>query len=285
MTRARPARNVIAARIAAACMLALAASGCFNLDDALFDRSTLSSYSLRTTVIPETSRTQVVLESQGKKIYGYFVKSNGALPGYTIFYNHGNKDHLQYYWDRVELLYRTGANVFVYDYQGYGMSEGEPSEEGIYSDANAALTYVRSRADVDTSRIVYYGFSLGCAAAVQCAAYSVPPRELILEAPFASTTALAQSGFLTDASSAFVMKGTYDNAAKIRLVHAPLLLLHGESDTFIDIQKNGQVVFDNANEPKTFIRVKGANHSGIPAALGDTAYVGIIRNFILSGGK
>ncbi|HLP15434.1 MAG TPA: alpha/beta hydrolase [Bacteroidota bacterium] len=260
-------------------------NGCFNLDEMLFDKTALSSYSLGTTVIPESSRTQVVLTSQGKKIYGYFVKSNGSLPGITILYNHGTKDHLQYYWDRVELLYRTGANVFVYDYQGYGMSEGTPSEEGFYSDALAALTYVQSRSDVDHSRIVYYGFSLGCAAAVQAAAYYAQPRAIILESPFASTSALAQSAVLTDITSAFVMRGTYDNAEKIGRVHAPLLLMHGEDDTFIDIQKNGQVIFDHANEPKTFIRVKGAGHSGIPTALGAQPYIDLVRNFITSQGK
>ncbi len=256
-------------------------NGCFNLDDALFNQTKLSSYSLRTTVIPESCRTQVILESQGKKIYGYFVKSYAPSQMYTILYHHGNKDHLQYYWDRVELLYRTGANVFVYDYQGFGMSEGEPSEEGLYSDAAAALHYVLSRRDVDAKRIVYYGFSLGCAAAVNLAAAVMTPASLVLEAPFASTSVLAKSGYLLDLPSSYVMRGVYDNASKMKSVHAPLLLLHGESDKFIDIQQNGQVVFDNANEPKTFIRVQGADHSQIPEKMGEEHYIEVIRNFIV----
>lgn len=256
-------------------------NGCFDLDDALFNQTKLTSYSLRTTVIPESLRTQVVLESQGKKIYGYFVKSAGPLQTYTILYNHGNKDHLQFYWDRVELLYQTGANVFVYDYQGYGMSEGEPSEEGLYSDAAAALQYVLSRQDVDKQRIVYYGFSLGCAAAVDLAANVKAPMRLVLEAPFASSSALAKSGHLLDLPSSYIMRGVYDNAEKIKRVHVPLLLMHGESDKFIDIQNNAQVVFDNANEPKTFLRVQGADHSQIPEKLGQENYISIVRNFMV----
>jgi fermentation-respiration switch protein FrsA (DUF1100 family) len=259
---------------------ATALNGCFNLDDSLFNETKLSSYSLPTTIIPETSRTQVVLESQGKKIYGYFVKSNGTMPGVTILYNHGNKDHLQYYWDRVEMLYQTGANVFVYDYQGFGMSEGVPSEAGLYSDAAAALQYVLSRGDVDSLHIIYYGFSLGCAAAVNLAANVKAPAALILEAPFASASALAKSGYLLELPGSYVMRGVYDNAEKITRVHTPLLLLHGESDSFIDIQNNGQVVFDRANEPKTFIRVKGANHTDVPQKLGEEKYLGTIRDFI-----
>lgn len=270
-----------AASLAALCALA----GCMDLDDALYNKTALPSYSLGTSVIPESSRTQVVFQSQGRKLYGYFVKSNGGLPGVTILYNHGNKDHLQFYWDRAELLYRTGANVFIYDYQGYGMSEGSPSEEGLYSDANAALAYVKSRPDVDPEGIVLYGFSLGCAAAVHLAAYSFKPEALILEAPWASTTTLTQSVTLADITSSFIMRGDYNNAAKIRLVHAPFLLLHGESDTFIDIQHNGQVVFDNANEPKTFLRVKGAGHTNLPQAMGEDAYIAAVKKFIIENRK
>jgi hypothetical protein len=255
-------------------------NGCFNLDDALFNSQKLSSYTLPTTVIPESLRTQVVLESQGKKIYGYFAKSKAPQQIYTILYNHGNKDHLQFYWDRVEYLYRTGANVFVYDYQGFGMSEGEPSEDGVYSDAAAALQYVLSRKDVDRNRIVFYGFSLGCAAAVDLAANVMTPSSIVLEAPFASSTAMAKSGYLLDIQSSFIMRGVYDNAAKIKRVHAPLLLMHGESDSFIDIQQNGQVVFDNANEPKTFLRIQGANHSEIPQKMGVDQYIDVVRKFI-----
>jgi fermentation-respiration switch protein FrsA (DUF1100 family) len=257
-------------------------SGCLDVDSFLFNQKKLSSYSLSTTVIPETSRTQVTLVSQGKNIYGYFVRSNGAHSAVTVLYNHGNRDHLQYYWDRVELLYKMGFNVFIYDYEGFGMSDGESTESAIYSDAQAALQYICSRNDVNTSKIVLYGFSLGCVAAVNLASTSFPPLALVLESPFASTTNLLQSGTLLDIPSSFVMRGEYNNAEKIKRVHAPLLLLHGENDTFIDIDKNSQVIYDNANKPKVFIRVPGANHSDIPEIMGEQKYISTISNFILN---
>lgn len=251
------------------------------LDGNLFNAQTLTSYDLRTTVIPDSMRTQVTMTSSGKKIYGYFIQSRGEHPSYTILYNHGNKDHLQYYWDRAEYLYRTGCNVFIYDYEGFGMSEGTPSEVNFYSDANAALNYLRSRKDVDSTKIIFYGFSLGCAAATELAAHSFTPKKLILEAPFANMDALVRSGTVLDIPSGYVMKGTYDNAEKIKRNHAPLLLIHGEGDTFIDLTKNGAVVFANANDPKEFIRVPNANHSEIPDKMGTQNYIDTIRNFIL----
>jgi fermentation-respiration switch protein FrsA (DUF1100 family) len=255
-------------------------TGCFDLDSSLFNNDTLSAYSLPTSVIPESLRTQVVLTSQGKKIYGYFVRSSDPAEQNVILYNHGNRDHLQFYWDRVELFYRMGFNVFIYDYQGYGMSEGEPSEAGIYADAIAAYQYVRSQGFADSS-ISVYGFSLGGAPAVHLSSQVFRPKKLILEAPFASASALTQSATLLDLPSTYVMKGEYNNAEKIRRSAAPLLVIFGVNDTFIDIDKNGRVIFRNANDPKEFVAVNGADHSDIPAVLGYDNYIALVKAFVL----
>jgi hypothetical protein len=77
------------------------------------------------------------------------------------------------------------------------------------------------------------------------------------------------------------MQGEYNNAEKIKKVHAPLLLIHGIDDKFIDIDENGAVVFNNANPPKQFIRVPGADHEGVPSALGESNYIKTIRDFVL----
>lgn len=78
-------------------------------------------------------------------------------------------------------------------------------------------------------------------------------------------------------------KGEYNNAEKIKKVQRPVLVLHphGEADNYIDIEHNGVVVFNNANSPKQFIRVPGADHEGIPATWGADNYVSAIRQFIL----
>jgi hypothetical protein len=252
-----------------------------DLENMMYHQTPVSSYTLRTDVIPESKRELVTMTSQGKAIYGYFIKSNGTYPSTTILYFHGNWDHLEYYWPRAELLYKTGCNVFIFDYQGYGMSEGTPSEQGLYSDCRAALDYVLSRNDVTRSRLVFFGFSLGCAGAVDLAAYTFTPSALCLEAPYASSSALLQTGTLLNIPNSYVMEGEYNNAEKIKKVKSPVLVIHGEADNFIDIEKNGAVVFNNANLPKQFIRVPGADHEGIPATWGADNYVSAIRQFIL----
>jgi fermentation-respiration switch protein FrsA (DUF1100 family) len=194
---------------------------------------------------------------------------------------HGNWDHLQYYWLRAELLYKTGCNVFIFDYQGYGMSEGKPTEAGLYSDCRPALDYVLSRSDVSRSRLVFYGFSLGCAGAIDVAAYTFSPSALCLEAPYASSSALLQSGTLLNIPNSYIKEGEHNNAEKIKKVLRPVLVIHGEADNFIGIDHNGAVVFNYANSPKQFIRVPGADHEGIPATWGAENYVSAIRRFIL----
>jgi hypothetical protein len=221
------------------------------------------------------------MASQGKKIYGVFVKSNGTHDSITVLYCHGNRDHLQYYWDRVELIYRMGFNVFIFDYQGYGMSEGTTSESGLYSDGRAALAYLRSRPEVLSSNVVFYGFSLGNVVSIDLAANVFTPKAIVAEAPFASSSTLVQSGTLLDIPSSYMMKGEYNNAEKIKSVHAPLLIIHGESDKFIDLEKNSAVIFKNANLPKQLVRVTGADHSEIPAKLGEANYIKLVQQFIL----
>ena len=261
-------------------LLSLFFSSC-DLESMLYHQTPVSSYSLRTDVIPESKREFVTMMSQGKKIYGYFIKSDGTYPSITILYFHGNWDHLEYYWPRAELLYKTGCNVFIFDYQGYGMSEGTPTEAGLYADCRAALEYVLSRSDVSRSKLAFYGYSLGCAGAIDVAAYTFSPSALCLEAPYASSSTLLQSGTLLNIPNSYVMNGEYNNAEKIRKVQRPVLVIHGEADNFIDIEHNGAVVFNNANAPKQFIRVPGAGHEGIPATLGAENYVSAIRQFIL----
>jgi fermentation-respiration switch protein FrsA (DUF1100 family) len=260
-------------------ILTLAFPGCFDLDSNLFNNTELKAYALSTAVIPDSMRTEIILTSQGKKIYGYFIRSINSSEKNVVLYNHGNRDHLQFYWDRVELFYQMGFNVFIYDYEGYGKSEGEPSEAALYSDATAAYSYVRSRGFGD-GQITVYGFSLGGAAATHLASSVFTPKKLILEAAFASASTLTQSGTLLDVPSTFFMKGTYNNAEKIKNVTAPVLILHGVEDKFIDLEKNGKVLYRNANDPKTFIAVPGADHSQVPWKMGAAVYRDTVENFI-----
>lgn len=265
-------------RILLVVVLAFSFCSC-DIDKYLFNTQTLDTYNISNGVIPDSARKFVSFQSRGKNLYGFFVKSNREfdwVENYTILYFHGNKHNITEYWDRVEFLYNAGFSVFIFDYEGFGKSEGQCSEEALYADARAARYYLNSIQGVDTSKIMYYGYSLGCAAAIDLAV-QYPPKSMVVESPFASGEALVQSGTLLDIPGSFLLKGDFDNKGKIGKVHVPVAILHGIDDKFIDIEKNAAIVYANANNPKLFVRIPGADHTNVPQKMGLTEYMDFVR--------
>ena len=272
-------KQILATAIVASIVLL---QGC-SMDAFLFDNLALTEYNLSTAVIPASQVEAVTLNSGSEMLYGFYVKqpdSQRVEPHQVILYHHGNKHHIEAYWERVELLYRAGFDVFIYDYRGFGKSTGTSSEQGLYEDATAALDYLRSRKDVDTTQIVDYGFSLGGVPAMYLAAYKHKPRCIITEDIFASSEALVRTGTLLDVPGNFLMDGKFDNAEHARIRTSPLMMLHGTADNFIPYQQHGRLIYEAARQPKRLVMVEGAGHSGVPDALGDQGYIDLIRNFI-----
>ncbi len=127
--------------------------------------------------------------SDGVRLQGWFVPGGGDV---TWLWFHGNAGNIGHRLENLRQLHeRLGVSVLLFDYRGYGLSEGAPSEEGIYLDAKAALKYLRSRPDIREDRIVYFGRSIGGAVAVDLAR-SEPPYALILESPLPSVGFVAR---------------------------------------------------------------------------------------------
>jgi fermentation-respiration switch protein FrsA (DUF1100 family) len=262
--------------------IALACAGC-SMDSFLFNTLPLESYSLSTAIIPAANRTEVTLTSGNETLFGFFVRQPDSLriePHPTVLYHHGNKHNIQEYWDRVELLYRAGFDVFIYDYRGFGRSTGTSSEEGMKSDAAAALSYLRSRPDVDTSQIVDYGYSLGGFACLYTATTLHRPKAVITEAIFASSEALVRSGTILNIPGGYIMEGAFDNRAQIVNVTSPILMLHGTGDTFVGYEANGKLLSALAPQPKIIRPIDGANHTTIPATMGQQNYIELVTTFI-----
>lgn len=190
----------------------------------------------------------------GVRLHGWYVP--GRLP-VTLLWAHGNAGNISHRLENLKLLQdRLGIGVFLFDYRGYGESEGTPSEEGTYRDARAALAWVRGRADLAGTRLVYFGRSLGAAVALELARHA-PPDALILESPFLSVQALANA---TLPGVGYLFRTRYDALEKIAQVRAPLLILHGDADEVIP-QRHGRRLFEAANEPKAFHALPGARHN------------------------
>jgi len=199
-----------------------------------------------------------------------------AVPATWLWF-HGNAGNTSDRLENLRLLHdELGVNVFIFDYRGYGRSEGSPSEHGTYRDAEAALAYLLSRSDVEPERIVYFGRSLGSAVAVELATRETP-RGLILEAPFTSVRAMGKAVFPFLPISLLV-GNQFDSLGRISRVRAPLLILHGDRDEVVPFQQ-GEALYRAANEPKTFLRIPGAGHNDLVDS-GAAAYLGAWSRFL-----
>jgi len=200
-----------------------------------------------------------------------------ALGGATWLWFHGNAGNISDRLENLRLLHdELGVNVFIFDYRGYGRSEGSPSEQGTYRDAEAALAYALSRPDVDAERIVYFGRSLGSAVAVELATRR-PPFALILESPFTSMADLARQHYRFLPATGLI-RTKYDSLSKIGSVRAPLLVLHGDQDDIVPFEA-GKRLFEAASEPKRFYTIRGAGHNDTYVA-GGREYFRALREFV-----
>lgn len=266
-----------------------------SLDDFLFDPVTIDEY-LRPEdlaewnvrfIIPDSLVESVILKSDGKSIYGFFVRGNPdsvVNNTVTILYCEGKDENMNRYWVRVEYLWEMGFNVFIFDYQGYGMSEGSASGDALFCDGRAALAYVRSRSDIDTTYIVYYGFSLGAFITVYLAADIDHPAATIVEAAPASATALLRDSGLLNLTGSYVVDADFDNENRIADIDSPLFMMHGLADDFVVLDRHFPLIWDNAVEPKEYLWVENAGHDGIPEALGqayNNAVIGFVRQYVI----
>ncbi len=190
--------------------------------------------------------------ADGVKLHGWLVP--GRTPT-TLLYSHGNGGNMS---GRVTiarmLVDQLGVGVFMYDYRGYGRSEGAPSEAGLVADALGARAALL-REGVAPADIVYYGRSLGAAVSVDLA-LAHPPRGMVLESPFASVRAMA--GTVLPGIGA-LFRTRWDSLEKMPRLRAPLLLLHSDADETIPYAQ-GRALFAAAPEPKTFFTIRSARH-------------------------
>lgn len=208
-------------------------------------------------------------------LHGWFLKSNKALA--TLVMAHGNAGNLSHRLEILRSLNDAGFNVFMFDYRGYGRSEGSPTEEGVYRDGRAAFDYVVGRQDVDSSRVILFGTSLGGAVAVDVALRR-PASALILESTFTSAKDVARAVYPFLPVS-LVMRSEYNSAEKIQRLSIPLLSMHGENDEIIPLHL-GRKLFGAANEPKEFYLISGAGHNDT-FFVGGSEYLERIRRFAI----
>jgi hypothetical protein len=197
---------------------------------------------------------EIVLDTQdGEKIIAWHVPTRGNKP--VVIYFHGNGDILAWREPRFRKLTEDGTGLIAVSFRGYGGSTGQPTENGLLLDADAAYRFAVSH--YAPARIVPWGYSLGTGVAVALAA-SQPVGKLILEAPYSSTADVAAAAY-PFVPVRWLLQDQFRSDVRIAKVTVPLLIMHGEKDTAIAMSF-GEKLFALAPGPKRFVRFPLGTH-------------------------
>lgn len=195
----------------------------------------------------------------GVRLHGWFVPGDPGEP--VVLFCHGNAANISYRVENLAFLHDLGVSTFIFDYRGYGASDGEPlHERDLYTDGRGALAWLRTQGWTDRDTVVF-GRSLGSAVALEVAVEAAPAA-VVLECPFTSLHDLAwkMAPWTYALFGWWGLRATFDNLGKIADLDAPLLLIHGSDDRVIPVDMSRRL-FAEARPPKDLLVVPGAGHS------------------------
>jgi hypothetical protein len=217
--------------------------------------------------------------AEGQRLHGWLFQTATRPGGGAILYAHGNGGNVSYCVWVGESLAARGFDVLLFDYRGYGRSEGEPAgERGLYADTEAAYDYLTQERGHPARRVTLYGQSLGTAAVADVAAR----REcgaLVLESGLSSAADMA--ALIMPWLPRFVRgltRNKLDTVSKLPRVRCPVLVVHGDRDEIIP-DAQGRRLFDAAPEPKRLLIIEGAGHNDL-SIVGGGKYIDTLAEFV-----
>ena len=212
--------------------------------------------------------------TDGLRLSGWFVAASGPVPRVTVLVFNGNAGNRAHRGPLGAAFQRHGLQVLLVDYRGYGGNPGAPTEKGLAADSRAARAYLAGRPDVDASRIVYFGESLGTAVAVDLAVEH-PPAALVLRSPFTSMADVGRHHY-PFLPVRLLLRDRFAAIDRIRRVRVPLLVIAGGQDRIVPIE-NSRRLYDAAVAAKTLLVLPDADHNDHELLAGDEMIRAIVR--------
>ncbi|MEX0928718.1 MAG: alpha/beta hydrolase [Balneolales bacterium] len=190
-------------------------------------------------------------------LHGWFVPAGeNAL---TLLFCHGNAGNISGRIANIEQFHSLGLNVFIFDYQGYGLSSGRPSEQGTYTDAQGAWHYLIGDRGISADQLIVFGRSLGGPIAARLAVHN-QPRALIIESSFTSLPELGAEVY-PYFPVRFLSLIKYPTLEYVKGVQSPVLIGHSLKDNLIPFH-HGRRLYEAANEPKYWMEMMGDHNVG-----------------------
>ena len=164
----------------------------------------------------------------------------------TLVIFHGNAGHLSNRIYKLNELYKLDINILLISWRGFSGNKGSPTENNLYTDAEAAIKWLNGEG-VTNSQIILYGESLGSGVAVELGKEN-NFNSIILESPFTSIENSAKI-YYPYLPVSLILKDRYDSISKIKMINTPILIMHGEKDDVVPFSM-GKELFEKANSPK-----------------------------------
>ena len=218
----------------------------------------------------------VYFETRDKvRLHGWYIPASGASS--TVLFFHGNAGNISHRLESLSIFNRLKVNTFIFDYRGYGNSQGSPDEQGTYQDALAAWEYLLEKRNEPPERIVLFGRSLGGAIAAWLAA-RVKAKGIILESVFKSLPDLGADhyGFLPVRR---LSRFSYDTLSHLPQLSIPVIIVHSRDDEIVHFD-HGRKLFAAANQPKQFLELRGDHNEGF--VLSGDDYINGLKKYLAS---
>jgi fermentation-respiration switch protein FrsA (DUF1100 family) len=208
---------------------------------------------------PSADWEDLYLEIEGgTKIHTWWCPGPAPVNG-VLLYCHGNGGNLSHRARTIQGIHQQlGVSVLIFDYPGYGKSEGSPSEAGCYAAAEAAYRWLIENKQIRAEDVLLFGNSLGGGVATHLGA-KYPHRALILSKTFTSIVDVGQGQFPL-LPVRWLMSNRFDSLSRIKDCKSPVFITHGKMDEMIPF-RHAETLFAAANEPKYLLPVETGDHN------------------------
>ncbi len=192
----------------------------------------------------------------GVRLHGWFIPAK--QPVATMLWFHGNAGNITHRLENIRQLEPLNLNIFIFDYRGFGKSEGHPEEAGLYLDSQAAYDALMRSKKIAPETLFLFGRSLGGVCALEVAARH-PVAGVILESVFTSAQDMAKTIFPI-LPLGWAIESRFDARKRVAELEIPKLFLHGSRDEIVPYRL-GRKLYEAAAEPKEFYEIQGAGHN------------------------
>ena len=214
-----------------------------------------------------------IITEDGIKLDAWYLPAQ-APRGVVLFF-HGNAGNISHRLDSLRIFNALNLDTLIFDYRGYGRSDGKVSEQGTYRDGEAAWRYLRDKRGFAAAEIVIFGRSLGAAIAAHVANRHMPGA-LILESGFVSVPEMA-AALYPWLPARRLARIKYPTGEYLKTVSCPVLIVHSRDDEMIPFDQ-GRKLFELASEPKHFLELRGGHNDGFLAS--GRRYLDGLGNFL-----